>query len=41
MNPPTLILPGIGNSDHVHWQTRWESANAEFVRVQQRDWENP
>jgi uncharacterized protein len=38
---PTLILPGIGNSDHAHWQTLWESANSTFVRVQQRDWNRP
>jgi hypothetical protein len=41
VNVPTLIIPGIGNSDHVHWQTLWESANPEFVRVQQRDWNTP
>jgi hypothetical protein len=38
---PTLIIPGIGNSDHAHWQTLWESANPGFVRVRQRDWNNP
>jgi hypothetical protein len=41
VNIPTLILPGIGNSDHAHWQTLWESANSTFVRVQQRDWNSP
>ncbi len=41
MNIPTLTLPGIGNSDHAHWQTLWESANSEFVRVQQKDWHSP
>jgi uncharacterized protein len=41
VNIPTLILPGIGNSDHAHWQTLWESANSSFVRVQQRDWNRP
>lgn len=41
MNVPTLIIPGIGNSDQAHWQTIWESANPEFVRVQQRDWNRP
>ncbi len=41
VNVPTLILPGIGNSDHAHWQTLWESANPEFIRVQQQDWNNP
>lgn len=41
VNIPTLIIPGIGNSDHAHWQTIWESANSTFVRVQQRDWNSP
>ena len=41
MNISTLILPGIGNSDHAHWQTLWESANSGFVRVLQRDWNRP
>lgn len=41
MKVPTLILPGIGNSDHAHWQTLWESMNSAFVRVQQRDWNRP
>jgi predicted alpha/beta hydrolase family esterase len=41
VNVPTLIMPGIGNSDHVHWQTLWEFANPEFFRVQQRNWNRP
>jgi uncharacterized protein len=41
VNVPTLIIPGIGNSDHAHWQTLWESANPGFVRVQQSDWNRP
>jgi predicted alpha/beta hydrolase family esterase len=41
VNVSTLIIPGIGNSDHAHWQTLWESANPGFVRVQQRDWNRP
>lgn len=41
VNVPTLILPGIGNSDHAHWQTFWEAPNPEFVRVQQRDRNRP
>nr|MBA3967783.1 alpha/beta fold hydrolase [Nitrospirales bacterium] len=39
MNAPTLIITGIGNSDH--WQTIWEAGNPEFVRVQQREWNQP
>jgi uncharacterized protein len=36
-----LILPGYGNSGPDHWQTHWEKAHPDFVRVQQKDWENP
>ncbi|MDR4460317.1 MAG: alpha/beta hydrolase [Nitrospirales bacterium] len=41
MNFPTLIHPGIGDSGHAHWQTLWESANPEFIRVEQKDWDKP
>lgn len=41
MSTPVLILPGIGSSGPQHWQTYWEQANPDFVRVQQRDWDNP
>lgn len=41
MNTTTLILPGIGNSGPNHWQSLWETANPSFIRVQQRDWDNP
>lgn len=41
MNTSALILPGIGNSDSVHWQSLWQKANPSFVRVQQRDWDHP
>lgn len=40
MNTRTLILPGIGDSDQGHWQTIWQNSHPDFVRVQQRDWEN-
>jgi uncharacterized protein len=36
-----LILPGYGNSGPDHWQSHWEMAHPEFVRVQQKDWDNP
>lgn len=36
-----LTLPGISNSDVKHWQSFWEKADPRFVRVRQRDWENP
>jgi predicted alpha/beta hydrolase family esterase len=41
MNTTALILPGIGNSGPDHWQSHWERANPSFVRIQQRDWDNP
>jgi predicted alpha/beta hydrolase family esterase len=36
-----LLVPGIGNSGPEHWQSRWESEHDSYVRVHQRDWENP
>lgn len=41
MNAPVLILPGIGNSGPQHWQTLWQDAHPDFVRVRQRDWDRP
>ena len=41
MSAPVLILPGIGNSGPQHWQSLWEQSSSDFVRVQQRDWNNP
>lgn len=36
-----LILPGLGGAGEEHWQTHWERAFADFVRVQQADWDRP
>lgn len=41
MDTTVLILPGIGNSDPAHWQSRWEAAHPSFQRVTQRDWDHP
>lgn len=41
MSEKVLILPGLGNSGSQHWQSIWEQSHPEFVRVQQRDWDNP
>jgi uncharacterized protein len=35
-----LILPGLGNSGELHWQTQWEKQFG-FERVEQREWETP
>jgi len=36
-----LILPGLGGAGEDHWQSHWQKAFPEFVRVQQADWEQP
>jgi predicted alpha/beta hydrolase family esterase len=36
-----LIVPGLTNSGPDHWQTLWEKQNPNYVRVQQRDWNQP
>lgn len=36
-----LMLPGYDNSGPQHWQTLWERAHPEYVRVQQRSWTEP
>jgi len=36
-----LILPGLGNSGPQHWQSVWEAEGADFLRVEQKDWDNP
>jgi len=41
MEKNVLILPGIGGSGPMHWQTRWELSNPAFRRIQQHDWLTP
>lgn len=41
MSSTVLTFPGIGNSGPQHWQSLWEQSNPEFVRIVQRDWDNP
>jgi predicted alpha/beta hydrolase family esterase len=38
---PVLILPGYGGSGPAHWQTLWQRAHPEFIRVEARDWDRP
>ena len=35
-----LIIPGLGNSEEDHWQSRWEREFA-FTRINQKDWDTP
>ncbi|GGP24020.1 RBBP9/YdeN family alpha/beta hydrolase [Silvimonas iriomotensis] len=41
MPAPVLILPGLYCSGPQHWQSHWEAANPDFIRVEQADWETP
>lgn len=41
MPTPILIIPGWQNSGPEHWQTLWERAHPEYLRVEQRNWEQP
>jgi predicted alpha/beta hydrolase family esterase len=36
-----LMLPGFANSGPLHWQSLWEKANTNYLRVNQADWQNP
>lgn len=36
-----IILPGIGGSDHAHWQTHWEATRPNARRFQPADWDRP
>ena len=36
-----VILPGIGGSGELHWQTRWEKTNPRYRRFQPTDWNRP
>ena len=36
-----LILPGLYDSGPEHWQSHWERALPNVVRIVQREWETP
>ena len=36
-----IIVPGLHDSGPGHWQTLWQQAHPEFVRVRQDNWELP
>jgi predicted alpha/beta hydrolase family esterase len=36
-----LIQPGLNGAGADHWQTHWEQAFPDFVRVPQADWARP
>lgn len=41
MNASVLMIPGLYNSGPEHWQSRWERARGDCLRVEQRDWQTP
>lgn len=41
MNPPILIVPGVGNSGPDHWQTLWELADPTMARIRVENWDRP
>lgn len=38
---PVLIMPGIGGSGPLHWQSRWQALEPSYQRVQVPDWDRP
>ncbi len=41
-NAPTILtVPGLGNSGPTHWQTLWENARDDVVRVDLGMWDTP
>lgn len=41
MTRTVLMVPGFTGSGPGHWQSILERAQAEYRRVQQRDWDHP
>lgn len=39
MNQTIFIVPGIGNSGPLHWQTLWQAAHPDWRRLSVPDWE--
>lgn len=36
-----LVIPGLGNSEPDHWQSRWQAKLSTAQRVEQDDWDAP
>jgi uncharacterized protein len=36
-----FIIPGLGNSDENHWQTHFENSGENFIRIDQKSWDEP
>lgn len=41
INPTYFIIPGLGNSDENHWQTHFENSGKNFIRINQKNRDEP
>ena len=41
MNPPVLVLAGIGDSGPSHWQSIWQAADPSMVKLRHASWDAP
>ena len=39
--PLILTVPGLGNSEPAHWQSRWEASRTDTLRVDLGMWDRP
>jgi len=39
MNHPVFIIPGIGNSGPLHWQSLWQATHPDWRRLALEDWD--
>ena len=39
MDYPVFIVPGIGNSGPLHWQSLWQAAHPDWQRLSVDDWD--
>ena len=39
MDYPVLVVPGIGNSGPLHWQSLWQAAHPDWRRLAVEDWD--
>jgi len=39
MDHPVFVVPGIGNSGPLHWQSVWQAAHPDWRRLVVEDWD--
>jgi uncharacterized protein len=40
MDYPVFVIPGIGNSGPLHWQSRWQTLHSAWRRLVVDDWDH-